>query len=71
MSKSMSDIILAEFQRSGMSMLELSKRSGVRYSGVHRFVTGGGGVTLDVADKLVRALDLELVPRRAPKRKGK
>jgi len=66
MTKSMADIIREEFKRSGQSMLALSKQSGVRYSGVHRFI-GGAGVTLDVADKMARALELELVPRRRTK----
>ncbi len=45
---------------SGMSRFKLAKRSGVPYSGVHRFVGGQRGLTLDTASKLCEVLGLEL-----------
>ncbi len=55
-------------RQSGLSILALSKRSGVPYSAMHRFVTGAGCVGLRSAAKLAKVLGLELRPvRRSPK----
>ncbi len=52
----------AAFEKSGISMFELAKRSDVAYSGVHRFITGDRDVTLETASRLCEVLRLELRP---------
>ena len=57
--------------KSGLSILALSKRSGVAYSGMHGFLTGNRRITLRVAARLAAALNLGLHPvRRGKRRKG-
>ena len=52
----------AEFARTGMTRFELSKRSGVPYSTIHRFFGQGRDIALSTVVKICRALDLELRP---------
>ena len=54
-----------------MSRFELSKRSGVSYSVIHRFFGGDRDLTLRTASKLADVLGLELRPVRRGKRKGR
>lgn len=73
MSKKTHTVDLAEqlrtaFEKSGMSMFELGKRSGVAYSGVHRFITGDRDVTLETASKLAEILGVELRPRKGTRK---
>ena len=72
--KSKSDLgnrLRAAFKASNMSRSELSRRSGVSYSVVHRFIGGDKDITLDTASRLCKVLGLELrtVGRAAGKRK--
>ena len=54
--------IRAGFVESGMSRFELSKRSGVPYSTIHRFFGEGRDIALSTVAKICRVLDLELCP---------
>ena len=49
-------------RESGLSMLQLCKRSGVGYQSIHAFVTQGRGLTLESVSKLAAVLGLELTP---------
>lgn len=49
---------------SGLSMLQLSKRSGIPYSAIHGFMKSGQGITLRTASKLAALLNLTLQPVR-------
>ncbi len=59
------DQLRAAFVESGMSRFELAKRSGVPYSGIHRFIGGDRDLTLATASKLADVLGLELRPVKA------
>ncbi len=61
----MRKLILATFKASGMSMLALSRQSGVGYQSVHAFVTGDRDVALSTTAKLCAVLGLELAMRKA------
>ena len=50
-------------KRCGLSMLALSKRSGVPYSAVHGYMTGDRRISLRNAAKLAKVLGLELKPK--------
>ena len=50
---------------SGLSMLRLSKETGVNRASLMRFVRGDTSLRLDVADKLAAYFGLELVRRKA------
>lgn len=56
------DQLRAAFSESGMSRFELANRSGVPYSGVHRFIGGDRDLTLASASRLADVLGLELRP---------
>ena len=47
-----------------MSKYQLAKQSGVNISSVSKFLDGDRGLSLDGAERLAHALDLELRPRR-------
>ena len=55
---------------SGLSMRQMSLRSGCGYQSIHGFVTENRGLTLTVAARLAAALGLELRPKRGRKVKG-
>jgi len=54
----------AAIEASGLSRFELSRRAGVAYAVVYRFVGGERTITLDTASKLANVLGLELRPKR-------
>lgn len=60
----------AAFAESGMTRFELSKRSGVPYSTIHRFFGEGRDIALSTVAKICRVLDLELRPVHTSERKG-
>jgi ribosome-binding protein aMBF1 (putative translation factor) len=63
MSKKKTDLakeFRAAFKASGMSRFELSKKSRVSYSAIHRFIGGERDLTLGTASKLANVLGLEL-----------
>ena len=49
-------------RKSGLSMRQISLRSGCAYQSVHGFMTENRGLTLTVAARLATALELELKP---------
>ena len=52
--------IKAAYSKSGMTRFVLTKRSGVSYAIVHRFISDDRGITIDTASKLCETLGLEL-----------
>lgn len=50
--------------RSGLSMLQIAKRTKTPYASIHNFIACGGGMTLRTASKLADLFDLELRARR-------
>lgn len=50
-------------RNSDLSRYEISKRSGVDASQLHRFVNGTGRLTTDSLDKIGIVLDLEFIRR--------
>lgn len=54
----------AAFESSDMNRLELSRRSGLAYSVIHRFIAGERDLTLRTASKLANVLGLRLVKGR-------
>ncbi|MBN1512609.1 MAG: hypothetical protein JXB13_11400 [Phycisphaerae bacterium] len=65
----LNETILEAARKSGLSMLQMSKRARIPYSGVHRWYTAGGGLTIETANRLCELFALELRPAR--KRKGR
>ena len=63
-------LIRRRFRVSGLSILQLAKRSGVPYAAAHGFVNGTRDPVLSTAAKLCRTLGLELRPVGRTKRKG-
>lgn len=67
MSKKKTDLareIRRALKASGMSRFELSKRSGVSYSVIHRFIGEERDLTLRTASRLAGVLGLELRARK-------
>jgi len=60
--------IIEAFERSGMSILQLSKKADLPYSCVHNAVTGRTDIHTATAARICDVLDLTLIQRR---RKGK
>jgi transcriptional regulator with XRE-family HTH domain len=54
---------------SGLSRYEIAKRSGVDEAALSRFANKRRGLTTDTVDRLVEALELELVTKKRAKRK--
>ena len=54
-------------RESGLSMLQLSKRSGVGYQSVHAFITQGRQITLQSVSQLCSVLGLDLKPTKQRK----
>ena len=54
----------AAFYASGLSRFELSRRAGMSYAIVHRFMGGDRTITLDTATRLCDVLGMELRPKR-------
>ena len=51
--------------RSGMSILAMSKASNIGYMSLHSFLRGGRTMRMDSASRLATILNLELRPRQA------
>jgi len=60
----MASLIRTAFSESGLSRFELSKRTGVAYSVIHRFMAEERDLKLTTASKLADVLGLELRPAR-------
>lgn len=52
-------------KRSGLSMLAISKATGLNYQTVHGFLTGERDIAVSTAQALADLLDLELRPKAA------
>ena len=63
--------IQAAFRKSGLSIKQLSERSGCPYASVHGFITADRDITISTASKLCDVLGLELRPVRRTKQKAK
>ena len=68
--QTMPDTIRAAIERDSRSLYRLAKDSGVDYAVLHRFANAERDLNLRTADRLCRALGLELRPARR-KRKGR
>lgn len=66
----MCQLLRETFRKSGMSVKQLSDRSGVLYSSAHAIVNGQRDPALSTVVKLCRVLGLELRPVRRGRRKG-
>ena len=64
----MGNVIRQAFKKSGLSILALSKRSGVPYAAVHGLVNGNSDARLTTASKVCAVLGLELRPKRKGER---
>ena len=61
--KTMPDLIRAAIRRDGRTIYRLSKDSGVNQAVLGRFMRGERDLNLRTADKVCRALGLQLVKR--------
>jgi transcriptional regulator with XRE-family HTH domain len=66
---SIENVVRRAARESGMSMLELSKRTGLGYQTVYGFCSQSRGITLESAGKLCELLGLELRPVKRRKRR--
>ncbi len=56
----MTNVLLKAIQTCGRSPYRLAKEAGIKDSLIYEFMKGKGSLTLSTADRLVRALNLEL-----------
>lgn len=62
---SLGDQLRAAIEASGMTMMDLSRASGLDYASVHRFIHGERDLGLAAASKLTKALGIRFtLPRR-------
>lgn len=66
--RSFAEQIRATTEARGLTAYALARDSGVNSAVVGRFLKGDRDVTLTTAEKLCRALGLELQPARRPKK---
>ena len=72
MSRSIEQQLRNAARRSGLSMLQLSKRARLPYASIHNFVANDQGLSLRSAAKLAKVLALELQPvQHSTGRKGR
>jgi transcriptional regulator with XRE-family HTH domain len=65
--ESLAAILRTAAQRSGLSVYEIAKESGVDQSTLNKFLKGDrANLRLDVADRLLKFLRLRVVPTRLP-----
>ncbi|MCK6484908.1 MAG: hypothetical protein L6R00_12335 [Phycisphaerae bacterium] len=65
------NIIRDRVKCSGRTLLDVSRESGVGYGRVYEFIIYGRGVKLDNAERIARAVGLELRPTKRAKSKGR
>lgn len=63
----MTDVLKAAIEESGVSRYEISKATGILQTSLSRFVRGETSLRLDKADVLAEYLGLELVTKRKAK----
>jgi ribosome-binding protein aMBF1 (putative translation factor) len=66
-SVSPSDLIRRSIAESGLSFIELERRTGVKRQSLMKFARGEQSLRLDIAEKLFDCLGLELVKKRKAK----
>jgi transcriptional regulator with XRE-family HTH domain len=66
----LSDQLRHAIETADRSRYVLSRETGIDQATLSRFMTGRGGLSIDVLDKLTEALQLELTPKTARKKKG-
>lgn len=66
---SLSETIVQIIRTRGLTSYALSKASGVHASVIQRFVNGERGISVETAEKLLKALDLILVVKKPPTKK--
>ncbi len=59
----LADQLRQAIKRSGQPLYRISKGTRIAYPGLHRFYTGKKDIRLATADRLIRFLKLELVPK--------
>ena len=64
---SATDVLRRAIAGSGLSFIELERRSGVKRQSLMKFARGEQSLRLDMADRLMDCLGLELVKRRKAK----
>jgi ribosome-binding protein aMBF1 (putative translation factor) len=64
---SASDLIRQSIAESGLSFIELERRTGVKRQCLMKFARGEQSLRLDIAEKLFDCLGLELVKKRKAK----
>ncbi len=62
-----SDLIRQSMAESGLSFIELERRTGVKRQSLMKFARGEQSLRLDIAEKLFDTLGLELVRKRKAK----
>lgn len=67
---SFSDQLRLAIKESGVSCYRINRDTGVSQSILSRFMNGKAGLSTINVDRLCECLDLELVPKAKPKRKG-
>jgi len=67
----LSDQIRRAVDASGLSRYRICKTLGVAESTMSRFMTGKGGLSMEVLDALADLLQINLAPRGGPERKGR
>ena len=67
----LAETIRKAFRKSGMSMLALSKKTGVPYAGIHGLMNGTSDARLSTASKVCNFLGLRLRAVRRGTRKEK
>ena len=68
-SNEMAELLRATFRKSGLSIKQLSDRSGVLYASAHAIINGYRDPALSTVAKLCKVLGLELRPVRRGKGK--
>jgi plasmid maintenance system antidote protein VapI len=64
MKETLSDVLRRAILESGMTRYAIAVKAGVDQAALSRFVSGKRSMSLETADKLMDALDLEVRPRK-------
>lgn len=65
------DRLKKAIRKSGKSRYRLARESGIAESALSRLVSGERGLSIEAAEKLALALDLEIIIRPAKRKAGK
>ena len=67
--KTVTETLKETMERTGKNLHELSRMTGLLPEQLSRFLKGERGLHSDSIDKLCQAFNLELVPRRRPRKR--